>query len=490
MKFSKAVIYTLVALAIVFVVVMNVVLHFKHSSQSIPVQVIDMSGWKTYTDSENGFSIKYPGDIDVVSPSGPSPYARGPSVSLYFPDSYSTTTNFFGGNVTVQINDSSYCSPESFDLVDAHAVDEVQYLVESKVPDLQWNGQVLKGKRVSDISEDSKDRTDVRTLYAIAHGPQCYGLMLHTYATTYRGTTQFDQDSLMPLFAQIVSTFTFTGTEKPELTIQYPAAKVILINDSTYHTPMATVLWDSHNAGGLTISIDLQDESGNTIRRIASGVPNTGRYNWLSDETIPTGSYRLNILANNEESVVAAAETPTLMVTDPYPWQHPVTGWQTYVNTQYGFMMQYPSDFMSASEYDIQFIPKPLAYLSAEETKLLSTRGINIDITPHAATCGKDGYSNKGDGVKGTDFLGEAGLFRKVPSSDTGMNQTYVENHYYILHDGACFDVMTQVHWTNAGVYDWQPGEQEALEAKLQVDAARLSSTLEEIVTHITFTEK
>ncbi len=135
-------------------------------------------------------------------------------------------------------------------------------------------------------------------------------------------------------------------TPSSYISITYPTANQTLINDPSYHTPLAIIQWTSKNTPGTFISIDLQDQSGTIIKTITPNTPNNGNYAWFSNTTIPNGEYRIHIRALTANGVTAENTGDSFVIASPDASQHPTGGvWQTYSNPQYKFSFQYPESF-------------------------------------------------------------------------------------------------------------------------------------------------
>ena len=79
------------------------------------------------------------------------------------------------------------------------------------------------------------------------------------------------------------------------IALTYPQAGNVLANNSAKsNNQIATIRWNEQN-GKYPISLWLQNSNGQIVKAIATNIANTGSYVWVSDPSLPTGTYKIRI---------------------------------------------------------------------------------------------------------------------------------------------------------------------------------------------------
>jgi hypothetical protein len=105
-----------------------------------------------------------------------------------------------------------------------------------------------------------------------------------------------------PITPPITSTSTNSS-----ITVVWPNGGEVLndaksTSSSNFASNLGTIKWTSANLGSLNVGIGLIDVATNdTLKYIATNIPNTGSYVWASDPTIPNGNYKIGIWAETTE---------------------------------------------------------------------------------------------------------------------------------------------------------------------------------------------
>ncbi len=293
---------------------------------------------------------------------------------------------------------------------------------------------------------------------------------------------------------------TFTPTPQATISVLYPTNNQTLINDPQFHTPLATILWKTKSTNIASVAIDLQDQTGTTIKTIVSRTANTGTFVWSSDAALTNGSYRLRIRGVNtpygDTGTVDEGTSESFAIASPSATQHPNSVWQTYINPQYGFSFIYPDDFSFASinvQYPgttlLKLEPKLNYYIHSNDIETVDASNIVIAAKPAtsvscpspAETTGAQGYVyGNMDTVQGKYLQ-----FTKVKRNDFGINNQYSRYvDYFTLYKGTCYSFKFTAHVVRL------PFSTNALYQapdKLENDISRLSANVEQMILSLAF---
>ncbi len=433
---------------------------------------ISTTSWKTYIDDKNGYQIQYPSDFNPPVAQGPDNIS-GPSIDLYVPRAYApASSDFNGAAIGVSIVSAETCTPARFDTTYMYTpADRDPSFVKMQMQPLTSNGLTFQG--VTAVGKG--DRTDTYYLYAIGHGSQCYGIFMHTYNGWYTsgsGLTSFDPVSFLPLFYRMISTFSFTDSGNAGISLKYPKGGETVYNDPTYGTPLANIIWDYRNAGALGVDIDLEDQNGSLIKNMAENIPNTGNYFWNSDPSLSKAMYRIKVSYPAKGMPLASSESEPFLITPALKTQHPVSGPQTYTNTQFGFSFDYPQDFIASSTMStgnnvtlgtstaIILIPNNdyFPHFSLHgNTIVTGSAEISVNVSDNVSNC-PSGYSpsvyDDTRSFKQSPVPSVSGTWTKIIyPGDAAMQHSYGHTSYFLVRNGKCYSVNYSTVYVNSDAY-------------------------------------
>ncbi|MDD4989314.1 MAG: peptidoglycan-binding domain-containing protein [Candidatus Pacebacteria bacterium] len=99
-----------------------------------------------------------------------------------------------------------------------------------------------------------------------------------------------------------------TNTAQPSITITYPQSGNSLDNSGAKSSGLiGYIQWTSSNTNNLPIEIDLLNNFGVIVNRIATYLSDTGSYPWKYDSTIPNGSYTILVSTQAKEGTPNSA---------------------------------------------------------------------------------------------------------------------------------------------------------------------------------------
>ena len=254
--------------------------------------------------------------------------------------------------------------------------------------------------------------------------------------------------------------------------VLYPTANQTLINDPAYHTPLAIIQWSSTQTEETFVSIDLQDQTGATVKTITNNAPNNGNFAWFSDPAIPNGTYLIHIRALTSSGVVAENTSNSFMIISSDDSQHPAGGvWQTYMNSQYKFSFQYPQSFLFTS-FTAQPANTVLALMAFSNINsyFRSTDPYNpnpliatdaaITVSAYPATAAACAAAPQNQNEPGQIYIyGETsafqGLYEQFTKTTLGSvsissKQRADLRTYRVFHQRLCFSIQFSVHTKDA----------------------------------------
>ncbi len=133
-----------------------------------------------------------------------------------------------------------------------------------------------------------------------------------------------------------------TSSVTPTITVTYPQTNYVLANNLSKST-IATITWTSTHADNLAVTIKLKNASGTVVKTLASGIANSGSYDWPVDISIPGGDYAIAI--STQSGVVGESGLFTLStntsnasptITQISPTSGPVGTVVTVTGTNFG----------------------------------------------------------------------------------------------------------------------------------------------------------
>lgn len=189
------------------------------------------------------------------------------------------------------------------------------------------------------------------------------------------------------------------------------------------------------------------------------------------------GSY---ILGTKKSQPVV--ENKVIVQPSPTPIDE-TANWKTYINTQYGFEVKYPTD-RRISETNNYTLPAlntnkdiVMAIQSTNQNYPRSLTGLNISANNNVNSCSALSNGQKVTETKNINGLAFLVYEENVPSDAMGGFRS-LNNEYRVVHDKMCYTVQSSVFWTDISfVHDAtdakQPSAQELEEQQNWIQTQR-----------------
>lgn len=166
---------------------------------NIPEDTSNTVSLKTYTNTTNGFEVKYPEELAVSEVSSYQVLKAG--TSFVFPTSYRQGTNFLQGRVHIETQTmNGSCSPSLFI---GEGGKEAKVL-----PSILKNNMVFTG---ASSAEGAAGSTYTQTVYSTGANGKCYGIILYTQVGNLGAygpeTKAYDAVKIDAVFQGMISTF-------------------------------------------------------------------------------------------------------------------------------------------------------------------------------------------------------------------------------------------------------------------------------------------